>query len=100
MRLLYFVRVILIVKTAMLRVPRLPRLILLHFIKLVISSRPYGTFTLRILFLLLTLGGSPHIKDLLTYNSFFERVICASYEVAFEKKFLMDFHVTGDYSLL
>ena len=78
----------------------MPRLILLRFIKLVISSRPYDTFTLRALFLFLILGGSSHIKDLLTYDSFFGGVIFTTYEVAFEKKFLEGFHVTGDYSIL
>ena len=76
------------------------RLILLRFIKLVISSRFYNTFILRALFLFLILGGSSYIKDLSIYNSFFRGVIFTTYEVAFKKKFLKGFHVTGDYSLL
>ena len=78
----------------------MPRLVLLHFAKSLNSSRPYGTFTLRVLVLFLTLGGSPHIKDLSTCDSFFGGVMFTRYEVAFEKKFLEVFHVTGDYSLL
>ena len=77
----------------------MPRLVLLHFAKSLNSSRPYGTFTLRVLFLFLTLGGSLHIKDLPTCDSFFGGVIFTTYEGAFEKKFSKVFHVTGDYSL-